>query len=106
MRREHFGRNARLVAGFAQDPGVGAALQYDTRQRHLESGHALDTGGKRIDVNAVAAAQKRAVDIEKVGILLVPHETRLDRNSWLNCRKNAGFCCFWLHGLRDGQPCR
>jgi hypothetical protein len=75
------GRNAGLLAGFAENGCVGGAVEQNARQRNLKARYPVDAGGEGIEVNAVAAAQQCAVDIEQIGILSVPGETRLDGNA-------------------------
>ena len=84
---EYFGRDPRLAAGLAQDCCIGISLHCDARQRDLKSGHAPNAPGNGVDMDAVAAAQQRTVDIEQVRILPVPVEIRLDRNAGFR------FCC-------------
>ena len=61
---QHFSGNASLVAGLAQNRRIRAAMQQNAGQRHLESRHPLHARGKRIEVDAVPAAQQRAVNVE------------------------------------------
>jgi hypothetical protein len=47
-------------------------------QRDLKSRYPLHAGSEGVDVDAVAAAQQRAVDVEQIGVLRIPGKTRLD----------------------------
>ncbi len=78
LRLQNLGGNARLAAGFAQDGGIGVPWSSNAGQRDLKARDSLHAGGKRIEVDAVAAAQQRAVDIEQIGILPVPGKPRLN----------------------------
>ena len=60
----HCGWNAGLLAGLAQNGCIRAAVQQNARQRDLKPRHPLHAGGKGVEVDAVAAAQQRAVDVE------------------------------------------
>jgi len=75
---QNLGGNAGLVAGLAQDRRIGASVQQDAGQRDLESRYPLNAGGEGVEMDAVAAAQQRAVDIEQIGVLRVPGKARLN----------------------------
>ena len=51
-------------------------------------------------MDPIAATQKGSVDVEKIGVLLVPHESRLNLDARRDVRKEAELGCGWLHGLR------
>ena len=68
----NFRGNLRLPARIRQDRGVRAPVERDAGHAHLESRDPLDARGKGIKVDAVAAPQQRAVDVEQISILPIP----------------------------------
>ena len=78
---QELGGNSRLVACFAQDRRIGVAVQQDAGQRNLKTRHPMHARGERVNMYPVAAAQKRAVNVEEIGVLPIPGEIRLYRDA-------------------------
>ncbi len=78
LRFENIGWDTGSQTGFVQDGGVCITVQRDTGKRHLKADDPLDRSGDGIEMNAIAAAQERPVDVEEIRVLLIPGEPRFN----------------------------
>src|ERR1019366_1015841 len=103
-----FRGDASLLAGFAENGSVGAAVKQNTSQRDFEARYSLNAGGEGVEVDTVTAAEQGAIYVEQIGILRIPGKTWLDGNArflalW-SCRHDCSSCADGRGDCSNGSP--
>ena len=77
MRVENGRGDAGAEAGFAKDGRVSISSERNAFKRDFATEDKADGVNEGVEMNAVAAAQERAVDVEEVCVVGVPEESGL-----------------------------
>src|SRR3569833_2493298 len=78
LRLEDLGRNAGLRTCLSKDGRICIPSLRDAFESHAEPHDPLKGRSEAITVDAIAAAQKSAVNIEQIGVLPVPGKAVFD----------------------------
>ena len=68
----------RVAKGIAQDSGIGAAVHWHCSDRQRMPHHRLHARGEGVGVHAAFGVQEGAVNVEEVGIAVVPAKSFAD----------------------------
>ena len=104
-RLPHLVGNGRVAKCVAQDSGIGAAVHWHTGDRERIPHHRFHAQGEGVGVHAAMGVEQGPVNVEEVGVAVVPAKSFADGYEALSRRRlqPAGFCSLGAHRLFVAQ---